>query len=207
MERVVMNQRDKNIVSDIERFRVLSRDLITDLHFGGLKNPVTAANYVLKRLRRDGYITCSQETRQYLYFPAEGHIKKNGAKVNHFLEIGKFYSELCKVDNPRTFIVEPKYGPSMMEPDVFMIFRNAPVFVEIQRTKYSDKQMKEKLTRYEHYFLSNQWHNEPWQPQAKKILPHIWILDLNGHKYNIPSTSYRVFQNTIEEMAELTRKK
>lgn len=202
-----MNQRDKNIVSDIERFRVLSRDLITELHFSSLKNPVTAANYVLKRLRRDGYITCSQETRQYLYFPAEGHIKKGGAKVNHFLEIGKFYSELCKVEKPRTFIVEPKYGASMMEPDAFMIFRNAPVFVEIQRTKYSDKQMKEKLARYEHYYLAGKWREEPWQPALKKVLPFIWILDLNGHKYNIPSTSYRVFQHTIAEMAEMTKRK
>lgn len=202
-----MNQRDKNIVSDIERFRVLSRDLITELHFEGLKNPVTATNYVLKRLRRDGYISASTETRQYLYYPAEGSIKKGGAKVNHFLEIAKFFSELKKVEQPKRFIVEPKYGASMMEPDAFMIFRGAPVFVEIQRTKYSDKQMRDKLNRYEQYYLSKAWHNEPWQPVNKKVLPHIWILDLNGHKYDIPSSSYRIFQNTIAEMDQMTRKK
>lgn len=202
-----MNQRDKEIISDIERFRVMSRDLVAQLHFGNVKNPVTGANYVLKRLTRDGYITSSKETRQYLYYPADGHIKKGGAKVNHFLEIGRFFADLCKVEPPKRFVVEPKYGASMMEPDAFMIWRNAPVFVEIQRTKYSDKQFREKLNRYEHYYIDGKWREESWQPQQKKVLPFIWVLDLNGHKYNVDGTSYRVFQNTVEEMAELTKRK
>jgi ribosomal protein S25 len=62
-----MNARDKAIVEDIQRFRVLSRDLIADLHFQNVKNKVTAANYVLKRLRRDKYISCSDDRRQYIY--------------------------------------------------------------------------------------------------------------------------------------------
>lgn len=47
-----MNARDKAIVSDLVRFRCLSRDDIAELHFSNIKNPITQANMVLKRLRR-----------------------------------------------------------------------------------------------------------------------------------------------------------
>lgn len=200
-----MNTRDKAIVEDIQRFRVLSRDLIADLHFNNVKNKITAANYVLKRLRRDGYIACSTERRQYLYFPADKSIKKDSSKLGHFLQIAEFYTELCKVEKPRTFIVEPRYSKGMPEPDVFMIWKGAPWHVEIQRTAYSEKQMKEKIQRYDHYHLSNEWQGESWQPADRKLFPYLWI---NGvGKYNIGVRSYKVFQSTIEEMAELTRKK
>lgn len=51
-----MKKRDIAILNDLERFRVLSRNDIIDLHFANLKNPIASCNSVLKRLRRDGYI-------------------------------------------------------------------------------------------------------------------------------------------------------
>lgn len=200
-----MNNRDKAIVDDIKRFRVLSRDLIASLHFQHVKYPITAANNVLKRLHRDKQIERSTDRRQYLYFPAEGHIKKDSSKLNHFIQIAEFYRDLCKVEVPKTFIVEPKYEKGFPEPDIFMIWKGAPWHVEIQRTQYSDKQMKEKLQRYDHYFLSNAWQGEAWQRVDKKLFPYLWITGVG--KYNIGIRSYKIFQNTIDEMAELTRKK
>lgn len=200
-----MNQRDKAIVADIQRFRVLSRDLIASLHFQHVKFSITAANNVLKRLYRDKHIERSTDRRQYLYFPAENFIKKDSAKLGHFLQIAEFYRDLCKVEVPKVFIVEPKYDKGFPEPDVFMIFKGYPWHVEIQRTQYSDKQMKEKLQRYDHYYLSNSWQGEPWQLKERKLYPYLWITGVG--KYNIGIRSYKVFQNTIEEMAEITRKK
>lgn len=200
-----MNARDKAIVEDIQRFRVLSRDLIADLHFQDVKNKVTAANYVLKRLRRDKYISCSDDRRQYIYFPAEGAIKRDSTKIPHFLMIADFYKQIAQIEKPRVFLVEPKYSKGMPEPDAFMIWKGMPWHIEIQRSNYSDRQMKEKLTRYDHYFLSNEWHNEEWQRPDKKIFPYLWISGVG--KYAIGTRSYRVFQTDVAGMAGMVTNK
>lgn len=200
-----MNTRDKAIVEDIQKFRVLSRDLIADLHFQNVKNKVTAANYVLKRLRRDKYISCSDDRRQYIYFPADGAIKRDSTKIPHFLMIAEFYNQIIKIEKPRLFLVEPKYSKGMPEPDVFMIWKGMPWHVEIQRTAYSEKQMKEKLIRYDHYFLSNEWQKEEWQREDKKIFPYLWISGVG--KYAIGTRSYRVFQTDVQGMSKLIMRK
>lgn len=199
-----MNERDKAIVADIQRFRVLSRDLIADLHFQTNKDKVSNANHVLKRLRRDGYIAASTEPRQYLYFPAEGSIKKDSMKIPHFLRIASFYRDLCKIEKPRTFIVEKKYDKGFPEPDVFMIWKSAPWHVEIQNTKYSDRQIKEKLTRYDSFYLSNEWHKEKWQPQGRFVFPYLWITGEVG--YNIGMKSYKVYQASVDEIFDMMNK-
>lgn len=199
-----MNNRDKAIVDDIKRFRVLSRDLIASLHFQHVKYPITAANNVLKRLHRDKQIERSTDRRQYLYFPAEGHIKKDSAKLGHFLQIAEFYRDLCKIEKPRIFQVEPRYGDSMMEPDVFMIFKGMAWIVEVQRTKYSDKQIQQKMVRYDHYFLSGKWRQETWQRPDKQVFPYIWLTGEVG--YNLGIRSYKIFQCSVDEMSELMKK-
>jgi hypothetical protein len=200
-----MINRDKAILQDLERFRCLSRDDIADLYFSHTKHPITQANLVLKRLRRDKYITASTERRKYIYFPADKHIKKDSQKVNHFLAIADFYKQIRKVDEPKLFQVEPKYGKGMMEPDVFTIWAGHPFFIEIQRTVYTDKQMQEKLNRYEQYFLSRQYEQESWQPDHKKVMPIVWITGVG--RYNVGVRSFRVFQEDVPGMVQLIKKK
>lgn len=199
-----MNQRDKDIISDIERFRVMSRDLIARIHFSNVKNPVTAANYVLKRLHRDKRIERSTSSRQYIYFPAESHIKKDSTKIPHYLEVCNFYAELCKVEKPRSFRVEPRYEKGMPEPDAFFIWRGAAFYLELQRTKYSEKQFKEKLQRYDAYHLSQEWSKEKWQPVDRKVFPAVWVTGEIG--YNIGMRSYKVIQASTQEMFEMMNK-
>lgn len=163
-----MRKRDLAILNDLNRFRCLTRNDIIDLHFSDLKQPITSCNAVLKRLRRDGYIEVSKERQPYLYFSSPAPIKKDSAKIPHFLKIVGFYKSLLNFEHPKTFIIEPKYGKGNMEPDVFMIWKRAPFFVEIQRSVYSSKVMNEKVSRYESYYLSNEWHFEPWQPTNKR---------------------------------------
>lgn len=193
-----MNERDKAIIADLERFRCLTRDDVAELHFSNVKNPITQANMVLKRMRRDGRIDCSSERRMYIYF-SKPSIKKDGAKVNHFLAIADFYKQIRKVETPRRFDVEPKLGgKGRPEPDAFTIWKGAPWYVEIQRSQFSDKVMQDKLNRYEQYYLSGEWEQENWQPANKKIFPYIWIVGV-GH-YRVGERPFKVIQESIEGM-------
>jgi hypothetical protein len=180
-----MKKRDLAILSDLQRFRCLTRDDIIDLHFSDLKQPLTCCNSVLKRLRRDGYIEVSTKLMPYIYVAAPSPIKKDSTKIPHFLKIVEFYKSLIKYEPPKSLIVEPKFGKGYMEPDAFMLWKRGPFFVEIQRSVYSDKVMKEKVSRYEAYFMSNEWEQESWQPENKKVFPT--ILMMTDTRYNIES--------------------
>lgn len=187
-----MKKRDMAILKDLERFRCLTRDDIIELHFKGLKQAVTGCNTVLKRLRRDGYIEVSSNHQPYLYFPSPATIKKDSSKIPHFLKIVEFYKSLLKYEEPKSFVVEPKYRKGYMEPDAFMLWKRAPFFVEIQRSVYSEKVMNEKVNRYESYYFSNEWHSEPWQPQNKKVFPPVIII--TDTRYNIDSANIKFYQ-------------
>jgi hypothetical protein len=187
-----MRKRDLAILNDLTRFRCMTRDDIIDLHFSQLKNPVTCANTVLKRLRRDGYIEANMQHQPYLYFISPSPIKKDSAKIPHFLKIVEFYKHIRKLEEPKTFIVEPKYAKGYMEPDIFMIWKRAPFFVEIQRSAYSEKVMNDKVHRYEAYYMSNEWKEEPWQPKDRKIFPRVLIV--TDTRYKIQSENIKFFQ-------------
>jgi hypothetical protein len=64
-----------------------------------------------------------------------------------------------------------------------MIWQRTPFYVEIQRSIYSDKVMKEKIARYEQFYHGEQWKLEAWQPEDKKVFPRVWIV--SETKYNI----------------------
>src|SRR4051812_38023872 len=194
-----MKKRDLAILNDLQRFRCLTRDDLIHLHFQGLKQPITCCNTVLKRLRRDGYIEVNTNHHPYLYFISPAPIKMDSTKIPHFLKIVEFYKNVKAYEDPESFIVEPKYGKGYMEPDAFMIWKRAPFFVEIQRSIYSDKIMKEKVKRYEEYFLSNEWQQEPWQPANKKVFPVV-ILITETH-YKIDSSLVKFYQ--VPNISEL----
>jgi len=197
-----MRKRDREIINDLERFRCMTRDDIIALHFSGLKNPVTCCNTVLKRLRRDGRIEVNTSLQPYLYFPAPAGIKKDSAKIPHFLKIVEFYKSLLKFQEAKTFIVEPKYGKGYMEPDAFMIWKRGPFFVEIQRSVYSQKVMAEKVSRYEAYYMSNEWQEESWQPVNKKVFPTVLIV--TDTRYRIESSFVRFLQvQGIDQLVQI----
>lgn len=195
-----MIPRDKAIIDDLSRFRCLTRDHVAAIHFKGLKQPITQANAVLKRLRRDSYVNVSMDRRKYVYFPAPSTMKKDSAKIPHFLAIADFYVDICKHEKPYAFQVEPKLGDKgFPEPDVFMIWKGNPFFVEIQRSNYTEKIMADKFKRYEHYYLTDKWHSLPWQPKEKApIFPRLWVL--SDSLYSIV-TPYRLYQTkTVDEI-------
>lgn len=187
-----MKNRDKAIVKDLQRFRCMSRDDIIDLHFQGRKKAVTCCNTVMKRLRRDGSVDANVSQQPYIYFPQPSTIRKKSQKIPHFLAIVDVYKQLLQYEKPKLFKVEPKYGKAYMEPDIFTIWRQSPFFIEVQNSVYSKKVMQEKLNRYECYFHSLEWQQEPWQPKKSKYFPSLLVI--TDSQYDIYSPNFRIFQ-------------
>lgn len=181
----MLTKRDKAIIRDLNKFRIMDRDSIAEIHFEGIKNPTTAANSVLLRLLRDGQIQRSTSFQPFVYFGAESQIKKNSAKIGHFLAILNVYKEVRKLGKLETFIVEPKYGnKGNAEPDIFAMYRNTPFFIEVQKTLYSDKQMAEKLARCVDFYNAG---------IMAKPFPHILIL--SDQRYALDGDyPFKVFQ-------------
>jgi hypothetical protein len=181
-----LSNRDKAIIRNLNKFRVMDRDSIAELHFAGLKNPKLAANNVLLRLLRDGQIQRSTAFVPYVYFGPDVQIKKNGQKIGHFLAILNVYKEMRKLGRLETYLVEPKFGKKgVAEPDVFAMYRNTPFFIEVQRTVYSDKQMSEKMSRYVDLYETG---------VMAKPFPHVLIL--SDQRYAIDGDyPFKVFQS------------
>ncbi|WP_233713260.1 hypothetical protein [Lederbergia citri] len=76
-------------------------------------------------------------------------MKKNSAKIGHFLAIVEVYKEIRRLGQLDTFLVEPKYGDKgKVEPDIYCEYRKTPFFIEVQKTVYSERQMSDKMARY-----------------------------------------------------------
>lgn len=169
-------QKQNNIISDLQRFRCMSRNDIANIHFRDTRQPVQQANIMLKRLRLQGDVVADTSRRPYIYFPADSRIKKQSQKIDHYLAIVQVYQQLCKQGALKRFDVEPKYGSKgTVEPDIFCIYRGSPFFIEVQRSIYADKYMTQKLKRYEQFKREGKWRRFDWQPQ-EPIFPHIWII-------------------------------
>jgi hypothetical protein len=182
---MMLTNRDKAIIKNLNKFRVMDRDSIAEIHFSNLKNPQYAANNVLLRLLRDGLIQRSTAFSPYVYFGPDVQIKKNSQKIGHFLAILNTYKEIRKDSHIETFLVEPKYGnKGLVEPDAYLNFRETGFFLEVQNSIYSEKQMKDKMERYIDLYNSG---------IMVKPFPHVLIL--SEQRYAIDSEyPFRVFQ-------------
>ncbi|MGG1400278.1 hypothetical protein ABE288_21010 [Bacillus salipaludis] len=181
----MLTKRDKAIIKDLNRFRVMDRDSIAELHFSNVKNPKDSTNHVLLRLLRDGEIQRSKSFIPFVYFGPNVNIKQNSAKIGHFLAILETYKEIRRQGKLTTFLVEPKYGgKGTVEPDIFCTFRDTNFFIEVQRTLYSDKQMNEKINRYVNFFQSS---------VMTKPFPHILILSEQRYVIDI-ELPFKIFQ-------------
>ncbi|MED3549939.1 hypothetical protein [Cytobacillus praedii] len=182
---MMLTNRDKAIIKDLNKFRVMDRDSIAELHFSNLKNKKDSTNHVLLRLLRDGHIQRSTAFSPYVYFGPEVQIKKNSAKIGHFLAILETYKEIRKHGHIETFIVEPKYGSKgLVEPDIYLNFRKTGFFIEVQKSIYSEKQMHEKIDRYIDLYNKG---------ILAKPFPHVLIL--SNHRYILERDyPFKVFQ-------------
>ncbi|WP_018394546.1 hypothetical protein [Bacillus sp. 37MA] len=189
-----LSARDLAIIADLERFRCLSRDDICDIHFCDVKHQVKAANSTLLRLYRQGLIDRSDVYNPFVYLPAGSTMKKNSQKIPHFLEIVRVYRDLLAYEKPSTFLVEPKYSEKGgVEPDIFAIFKRSPLFIEVQRSIYSEKVMAEKIARYEKLYASGLLKSESWQPAGRTVFPSLLILSPTT-RYAVSSSNFPIMQ-------------
>lgn len=196
---MMLTNRDKAIIKDLNKFRVMDRDSIAELHFSNLKKPQQAANNVLLRLMRDGQIQRSTSFVPYVYFGAESQIKKNSQKINHFLAILQTYKEIRRHGAIETFLVEPKYGKKgVAEPDAFLIFRSTGFFLEVQKSIYSEKQMLEKMDRYLELYKSGIMSN-PF-PHILMLSEQRYPLDADYPFKVFQSESFTQFLNSIKKL-------
>ncbi|EOO22983.1 hypothetical protein ICM_06206 [Bacillus cereus BAG1X2-3] len=191
----MLRPRDKKIIQSLQLFRCMSRDQIANLFFSDVKSPITSANFVLKRLRREKHIEANVAKQPFIYFPEPSIIKKNSQKVKHYLAIVDFYIDICKHESPTVFEVEQRYGPGYVQPDIFMIWQGNIFFVEIQLSRYSSELMKEKLDRYINYFKSESWDRKKIKFNLNlNAPPSVWIISktpyvINNDKLQIIQTS------------------
>lgn len=173
-----MIKRDCSIIHDVERFHCLSRDDVIALYFSSTKNPIAAANKILRRLVDRGYLKVNRHATPFMYFPSSSKMAFNSQKINHFRAIFKIYLNIRQLGGLRRFEIEPKLGSKgTVEPDVFCIWRGTPFFIEAQLSHfYSDDYLLKKLARYEQYRSSHTWEKLDWQRKDKKVFPIIWIV-------------------------------
>lgn len=191
-----MKKRDLEIVNDLERFRVMSRNDIADLYFSHLKNPITNTNTVLKRMVRDKQIDVGQSFRPFVYFPINSTIKRNSTKIPHFLKIVNVYRQLRKYYTPKEFYVEPKFKKGLAEPDILTVINGTSFFIEIQRSVYSQRVMDEKMKKYGALYQSDEFETFPF------------IIMISDTKYEINVDEINVFQvQTINDFMRNLGKK
>lgn len=193
----LLRLRDRKIIEALQLFRCMSRDQIAILFLQHVKNPITAANYVLKRLRRDQYIDANTERQPYIYFPSPSTLKKGSQKINHYLKIVDFYIALCQYETPVVFEVEHRHGSTFMQPDIFMVWQGNAYFVEIQNSRYTTTLMQEKIHRYTTYKHSDKWISQV-SPYGIKTFPYLWIV--SRLPYAVKSSEISIIQTeNVEE--------
>lgn len=197
-----LSKRDKAILADLNRFFCMDRDNIAAIHFNHVKDPIQAANKALLRLFRQGLIERTSNYQPFIYFPANSTMKRNSQKIPHYLELVKVYIDLLSYEKPDTFKIELQYQKGLAQPDIFTVFKKSPLFIEVQRSVYSEKLMQEKIARYEALYHSHLLDKEPWQLQGRPpIFPAVLILTQT--RYAIKSDHFAIIQ--AESIAEFMR--
>jgi hypothetical protein len=182
-----MTQRDKEILDSLLKFRVLTRDQLIHIHFMNQKQQITTCNRVMQRLVLKGLVKVNKTVRPYQYMHVETKMKPNSSKVPHFLAIADTYIEMKSWVQPNIFEVEPKVGvKGTVEADILAQWNGSLVFVEIQRSRYTQKVMQEKINRYETYYASKEW--------KKKFTHFPLIIILTENPYKVTTVNVKLFQ-------------
>lgn len=167
--------RDQNILKDLERFRVLDRDQLIEIHFSDKSNKIDSCNKVMRRLVNNKKVRVDRSTKPFHYFPNESKMKINSSKLFHFKAITDLFIEASKLGEVELFEVEFKTGDKgEPEPDALMKWRPSErfnyvwFFVELQLSVYSQKVMNDKFERYKTYY--NKELNEIWEDNTPHVL-------------------------------------
>ncbi|MBE2931314.1 hypothetical protein HPJ92_01915 [Anoxybacillus flavithermus] len=202
-----MKKRDKEIIEALEKFKCLTRDQIASMFFKHTKKPHTNANFILKRLRRDGYITARTDKafQQYVYFPNPPEIKKNSQKVDHYLLIAQIYIDMMKYDTVKQYDIEPIVDDFI--PDAFARWKGSRWFIEAQNSLYTSKQLEQKLQKYVEWYELGEWQYTQFVNDLKPIFPHVLIVGKVNKKLDTSEYPFRVAQvESIDAFMKMIQK-
>lgn len=187
-----MLQRDKEILSSLEKFKCLERDQIATLHFSKNKNPIVNCNRVLKRLRTTGYIQANtnRSFQQYIYFLNPSVMKTDSQKINHFLRVAQGYIDMKKYSPVSYYNIEPKIKEGNFIPDVKCKWMGKEWYVEFQNSLYTTKQLYSKLDKYVDYFNKGYWNDE-----------RVLIIGKINFKFDPTDYPFKVIQ--VKDISEL----
>lgn len=201
-----MIKRDYSIIKSVARFHCLSRDDIIALFFLQTKNPIPAANKILRRLIDRGLLKVDRDASPFMYFPAGSKMAYNSQKIVHYRSIFKVYMQMAQLGSLRRFDIEPRLGEKgIVEPDIFAIWHGTPFFMEIQLSNYATDIMLKKIARYEQYHISRQWEKLDWQKQNKKVFPIIWIVGERQYSGLLNVMQTKTVQDMYDKMRKSTR--
>jgi hypothetical protein len=158
-----MKPRDLAILKSLEKFKCLTRDQIAALHFTENARPYISANQVLKRLRRDNYITANTDRsfQQYIYFNNPSPIKTDSQKIDHYLMMNQTIINMMTYCPIVEFHFETSLPDADFIPDIIVEkWLGNDWFIECQNSLYTTKQLYSKLDKYKSYFDKGYWNNE-----------------------------------------------
>ncbi|MEH7086497.1 replication-relaxation family protein [Neobacillus drentensis] len=158
-----MKPRDLEILKSLEKFKCLTRDQIAAIHFNKNARPHISANQVLKRLRRDNYITANTDRsfQQYIYFNNPSPIKLDSQKLDHYLLMNQTIIDMMQYSPITEFHFETSIPDADFIPDINVKgWLDNDWFIECQNSLYTTKQLYSKLDRYKSYFDKGYWNNE-----------------------------------------------
>jgi hypothetical protein len=159
----MMKKRDLEIIISLEKFKCLTRDQIAALHFSKNARPHISANQVLKRLRRDNYITANTDRsfQQYIYFNNPSPIKIDSQKINHHLLINQTIIDMLAYSPINSFTLETKLPDTDLIPDINVKgWLGKDWFIECQNSLYTVKQLYSKIDKYKDYYDKGYWNDE-----------------------------------------------
>lgn len=148
MKRIVITDRDKEIIQFLKDFKVASTNTISDLFFNSSLRPCQRR---LKYLYEHGYINSYQEN---VITEKIHYVKRKPTNLQHALILSEFMSKL-KINNIEVIKYKVPYKFENIIADAFIAIRinnkNLIYFVEVENTKQFD------LEKYEKLYYSRSW--------------------------------------------------
>lgn len=148
MKRIIITDRDKEIIQFLKDFKVASTNTISDLFFNSSLRPCQRR---LKYLCEHGYINSYQEN---VITEKIHYVKRKPTNLQHALILSEFIAKL-KTQNIEVIKYKVPYKFENIIADAFIAIRannkNLIYFVEVENTKQFD------LEKYEKLYYSRNW--------------------------------------------------
>ncbi|WP_122639874.1 replication-relaxation family protein [Romboutsia sp. Marseille-P6047] len=148
MKKIIITDRDKEIIQFLKDFKVATTTTISDLYFNSSVRPCQRR---LKYLSEHGYIRSYQEN---VITEKIHYVRKKPINLKHALILSQFISKL-KVNNINLLKYKVPYKLENIIADAFIAInvngQNKIYFVEVENRKKFD------LDKYEKLYYSRKW--------------------------------------------------